>query len=130
MSRHVLTINGGSSSIKFALFETAGALRRIVKGSIERIGLPQSAFQIEELKPADSISRPVAAPTHAAAVAELMNWIEARGERDALSAVAHRVVQGGPRYSAPERITADMIAELRRLSPFDPEHLPEELLLI
>jgi len=129
MSRHVLTINGGSSSIKFALFETDGVLRRIVKGSIERIGLPRSTFQVEALESADSISRPVEAPTHAAAVAELMNWIEARGEREALSAVAHRLVHGGPRYSAPQRITAGMITELRRLSPFDPEHLPEELLL-
>jgi acetate kinase len=129
MSRHVLTINGGSSSIKFALFEADGVLRRIVKGSIERIGLPQSKFQVEALESADSISRVVAAPSYAAAVAALMKWIEARGEREALSAVAHRVVHGGPRYSAPQRITAEMIAELRRLSPFDPEHLPEELLL-
>jgi acetate kinase len=129
MFRHVLTINGGSSSIKFALFETEGGLRRIVKGSIERIGLPQSMFKVEALESADSISRPVAAPTHAVAVTELMNWIEARGAREPLSAVAHRVVHGGPRYSAPQRITAAMIAELHRLSPFDPEHLPEELLL-
>jgi acetate kinase len=39
------------------------------------------------------------------------------------------VVHGGPKYSAPQRITADMVGELRRLSPFDPEHLPQELLL-
>jgi acetate kinase len=129
MTRHVLTINGGSSSIKFALFDTGGELRRIVKGSIERIGLPQSTFKVEAREPADSISRSVAAPTHAAAVSELMSWIEARGRREPLRAVAHRVVHGGPRYSAPQRITAEMITELHRLSPFDPEHLPEELLL-
>ena len=35
----------------------------------------------------------------------------------------------GPKYSEPQRITAEMVAELRRLSPFDPEHLPEEILL-
>jgi acetate kinase len=39
------------------------------------------------------------------------------------------VVHGGPKYSEPQRITAEMIEELRRLSPFDPEHLPEEILL-
>jgi len=43
--------------------------------------------------------------------------------------VGHRVVHGGPKYSQPQRITADMVAELRCLSPFDPEHLPEEILL-
>ena len=53
-----------------------------------------------------------------------------RGGRDALTAVGHRVVHGGPKYSEPQRITTEMIEELRQLSPFDPEHLPEEILLI
>jgi acetate kinase len=43
--------------------------------------------------------------------------------------VGHRVVHGGPKYFDPQRITTEMVAELRRLSPFDPEHLPEEILL-
>jgi acetate kinase len=58
-----------------------------------------------------------------------MGWIEQRRGRDALTAVGHRVVHGGPKYSKPQRITAEMVEELRRLSPFDPEHLPEEILL-
>ena len=49
--------------------------------------------------------------------------------RDALTAVGHRVVHGGPKYSQPERITAEIVEELHRLSPFDTEHLPEEILL-
>ena len=125
----ILTVNGGSSSIKFALFEAGDGLQRILKGSIERIGLPQSTFQVQGQTDADSISRPVAAADHTAAVAELMNWVQQRAENDCLSAVAHRVVHGGPKYSAPQRIDAEMIAELRRLSPFDPEHLPEEVRL-
>ena len=69
------------------------------------------------------------APDHTAAVGALMDWIEERGGRDRLAAVGHRVVHGGPKYSEPQPITADMVEELRRLSPFDPEHLPEEILL-
>jgi acetate kinase len=125
----ILTVNGGSSSIKFALFEAGDGLQRILKGSIERIGLPQSKFQVQGASAADVISRRVAAADHPPAVAELMNWVQQRAESDALSAVAHRVVHGGPKYSAPQRISAEMIEELRRLSPFDPEHLPEEVRL-
>jgi acetate kinase len=127
--RRVLTINGGSSSIKFALFEAGQSLQRILKGSLERIGLPQSKLQVQGRAPSDSFSRPVAAPDHAAAVAELMNWVASRSDDAPPSAVAHRVVHGGPKYSAPQRISEQMLAELRRLSPFDPEHLPEEVLL-
>jgi acetate kinase len=58
-----------------------------------------------------------------------MDWIEERSGRDALAAVGHRVVDGGPKYYEPQRITAEMVEELRRLSPFDPDHMPEEILL-
>ena len=63
------------------------------------------------------------------AVGILMDWIEARGGPDALAAVGHRVVHGGPNYWEPQRITAEMLAELHRLSPLDPAHLPGEILL-
>ena len=126
---HILTINGGSSSIKFAMFESGDSLQRILEGGIDRIGLPDATFRAKGLDPADNFSRPVTAPDHTVAVGALMNWIEARSGRDGLTAVGHRVVHGGPKYSQPQRITAEMVEELHRLSPFDPEHLPEEILL-
>jgi acetate kinase len=125
----ILTINGGSSSIKFALFEAGDSLRRILEGGIERIGLPEATLKVKGLDQADNYSRLVTAPDHAAAVGVLMDWIEELSRRDALTAVGHRVVHGGPKYSEPQRITAEMVEELHRLSPFDPEHLPEEILL-
>ena len=125
----ILTINGGSSSIKFALFEAGDSLQRILEGGIERIGLPEATLRVKGLNQADNFSRLVTAPDHTVAVGVLMDWIEERGGRDALTAVGHRVVHGGPKYSKPQRITAEMVEELHRLSPFDPEHLPEEILL-
>ena len=59
-----------------------------------------------------------------------MDWIEKRLGPDALTVVGHRVVHGGPKYSEPLRITAEVVQELHRISPFDPEHMPEEILLI
>ena len=128
-SPHILTINGGSSSIKLALFSAGDSLQRILEGGIERIGLPDATFRVKGLNQADSFSRLVRAPDHAVAVAALMDWIEKRGGRRTLTAVGHRVVHGGPKYYKPERITLQMVEELHRLSPFDPDHLPEEILL-
>jgi len=125
----ILTINGGSSSIKFALFEGGALLQRILEGAIERIGLPETTLRVKGSNQADNFSRSVTAPDHTVAVGVLMDWIEERIGRDALTAVGHRVVHGGPKYSKPQRITAEMIKELRRLSPFDPDHLPEEIQL-
>jgi acetate kinase len=106
--RTILTINAGSSSIKFALFEAGAALRRIDKGSIERIGLSDG-------------------PDQQAAIEQLLRWVESRA--GGLGAVAHRIVHGGPKYSAPVRLTPEVITALKALSPFDPDHLPQELRL-
>jgi acetate kinase len=111
------------------MFEAGDSLRRILEGGIERIGLPDASLRVKGQNQADNFSRLVRAPDHTAAVGALMDWIEERGGSDALTAVGHRVVHGGPKYSEPQRINAEMVEELHRLSPFDPEHLPEEILL-
>lgn len=124
----ILALNGGSSSIKFALFEAGETLRRVVSGGISRIGLSSATLEVKDPHPQNSVSRAVVAPDHTAAVGVLMDWLTEQGRT--LAAVGHRVVHGGPSYSQPQGITRDMIKALRRLSPFDPEHLPEELRLI
>jgi acetate kinase len=125
----ILTINGGSSSIKFALFEAGESLRRVLEGGIERIGLPKATFVVKGPDKAENFTRSVKAENHTEAVGLLMDWIEARIQSGELSAVGHRVVHGGPKYSEPQRITPAMVKELHQLKPFDPEHLPEEILL-
>ena len=84
---HILTVNGGSSSIKFALFEAGDPLRRILGGEIERVGLPAATFKMKGLTPADNFTHSVSAPDYTAAVGVLVDWIEKRGGRDALTAV-------------------------------------------
>jgi acetate kinase len=126
----VLAINGGSSSIKFALFQLGDSLQRVLEGIIDRIGLPEATFAVKDLKGSDSFSREVIAPDHTTAVARLIEWLEERIGRSGLRAVGHRVVHGGEKYSEPQRITPEMIQELHQLSSFDPEHLPGEIELI
>ena len=128
-SPRILTINGGSSSIKFAFFEAGETLRRVLAGSIDRIGLPEATLRVKGLDQPDNFSRLVKAPDHTAAVGALMDWIEERGGHDTLTAVGQRVVHGGAKYCTPQRNTTEMVEGLRRLSPFDPEHMPEEILL-
>jgi acetate kinase len=125
----ILTINGGSSSIKFAIFEAGDSLRRILAGTVDRIGLPDSTLWVKGVEPQDNFSRPMRAPDHTAAVDALMNWILERLGDIPITAVGHRVVHGGPKYSSPQLITEKMVKELRELTPFDPEHMPEEILL-
>ena len=128
--RSILTINGGSSSIKFAVFAGDGPLKAVLQGGIEGIGLPGATLRLEGLNRNDNGSHAVAASDHTAAVNSLMDCIEEHSQSHDLTAIGHRVVHGGPNYSKPRIIDSGLIQELRRLSPFDPEHLPDEILLI
>ncbi len=104
-------------------------MQRLLDGKIERIGTPDAHMSAKGRQPSDSFSQPVSAPDHQAAVNVLMDWLEERIGRGELSAVGHRVVHGGPRYTEPQRITPEMVEALHQLEPFDPEHLPEEIQL-
>jgi acetate kinase len=128
-SSTILTINSGSSSIKFGLFEKEG-LRRILKGELERIGQAESLLRVQGLNPADKILRPVSAKNRLEAVEILIDWIKEGCWQETFAVVGHRVVHGGPKYYKPQRITTEMIDQLRQLESFDPEHLPAEIQLI
>src|ERR1700728_4300659 len=101
----ILTVNGGSSSIKFALFTASDPPQKIFEGALERIGQASPLFWFKGSLPADQDRRSVAAPDHVKAVAVLMDWLETRGGRGALAAVGHRVVHGGPNYFEPQLVT-------------------------
>ena len=125
----ILTLNGGSSSIKFALFESGLALRRVWSGSIARIGLPGASLTVMDLAGGSRVSQKISAPTHLAAVRVLTQWMEKKIAPGELAAIGHRIVHGGPKYHLPRRITPKLLRDLRRFTPFDPEHLPAEILL-
>jgi len=129
-NRHILTINAGSSSLKFALFEMGQAPNRVLWGGIDRIGQPQATFQVKGLNPSDNFSRALTTSNHQAALEVLMTWVRERGGGETLSAVGHRMVQGGPNHSEPEKVTHELVEELFKLSPYDPEHMPMEILIV
>lgn len=126
----ILTINGGSSSFKFSVFEVGDPLLRLLKGAINGIGQPEGSFTVHGSTGSDDLSRSMALPDRAGAVRVLMAWLSEHIPPEALAAVGHRVVHGGAKYWEPQRLTPSIIEDLRGLTPFDPEHLPAELLLI
>jgi len=125
----VLSVNSGSSSIKFSLFEVDSSLTRVFSGKIERIGLPQPILTIRDgVAEAEAVA--IKAPNHRVAGDFLIDWLERRIGFPALAGVGHRVVHGGPNFKASQRVTPDLMKELRRLSPYAPEHLPSGIQLM
>ena len=125
----VLTINGGSSSIRFALFQMADRPQRRLHGKMDRIGQAGTTLSYRESAAGPVRSRPIAGAEEGAAVRALIDWLEEQEGFGSVVAVGHRVVHG-LEHTEPEQVTPGLLDELRRIVPNDPEHLPREIELI
>jgi acetate kinase len=123
----VLAINGGSSSIRFAVYGIDETRR--LAGKIERIGMRGTSFALHEAPAGTSRPQRMRAADHGAAAGFLLHWLSKQPVFASIQAIGHRVVHG-MRHSRPERITPRLLAELRRLTLYDPDHLPREIELI
>ncbi len=126
----ILTVNGGSSSLKCSLFQIGPPLTPVVSCLVDRIGFPEGTLTLTDVASGTSERRPIQAAHHKDSVGPLIAWLEQKVTHTDLVAIGHRVVHGGHRYSEPQRLTPEVMGELRRLSPYDPEHLPSEIELI
>jgi len=121
----VLAINGGSSSIKFAVYQANPLSKPCVSGKVDRIGLDGTTLSWHAAEGDGRIDVPDDRP----ATTLLIDWLEAREEFAAVKAVAHRVVHGMA-HTEPTRVTPDVLDELRRATSYAPDHLPLEIELI
>ena len=129
-AQFVLTVNSGSSSIKFALFRIGPPLERVLSGKFERVGLRDGELTVLDPATRRLEEHAVPTPDHAACVRPLIELLESRVGLAAVRAIGHRVVHGGMRYHTTQRVTPEMLAELRRFSPFVPDHLPSGIMLM
>jgi acetate kinase len=93
-----------------ALFEAGAELARIASATMERVGN----------RPADG----------AGALEKALAALATYGGAEGVAAVGHRVVYGGDAFAHPVRVTPDVLAALRGLAVFDPDHMPAEIAAI
>jgi len=125
----ILTINGGSSSIKFSLFEDNRGLRNIFSGEISRIGLPDVEFSFSLLGQTTSKNQTIDAADYAAAIKFLVTYLDDHKGEHEIAAIGHRIVHG-MRHTQPALITDDLLKDLKATIPYDPDHLPNEIKLV
>jgi len=125
----ILTINGGSSSLRFALYEAVKPLQRGLYGIVDRIGLSGTNLVFHEANGNPQARRELIAADHKSAANSLLDWLETQHDFTSVKTVGHRVVHG-MKHTEPEIVTPELLAELHRISPYDPDHLPREIELI
>ncbi len=127
--RAMLVINAGSSSLKFALFDTAPEPQRMAGGKVERIG--QGARLLAACGDGPPQVHELAAGTgQAEALEAVLAWLDRTLPQLRLAIVGHRVVHGGMDYLAPTRIDEAVLARLEQLDPLAPLHQPYNLAAI
>jgi acetate kinase len=126
---HILTINGGSSSIKFALYQTGEPLEQRLHGKIDRIGLSGTNLTFRDSIGNQKDSLILESSDTKSAANFLIDWLEKHIDFSLISGIGHRVVFG-MKHSKPELITQELLDELHRISPYDTDHLPAEIELI
>ncbi|MGD9917618.1 MAG: acetate/propionate family kinase [Paenirhodobacter sp.] len=128
MTRAILTLNSGSSSLKLGLFSET--LETLAMAHVDRIGRREAAMQIK-----DAAGKPLPMPEHApnafktngAALRTALEVFQADFPGLEVVAVGHRVVHGGVNHAAPLRLTEEIMKDLARLAPFAPLHQPHNL---
>lgn len=121
---HLLVLNAGSSTLKFALFECSPAPRRVVAGTLDA---PSTARATAHYRLESSVDEE---PLDVSSPAELLTWLDGRTAAGELIGVAHRIVHAGPSRLEPVRLVRETIDDLRRYESWDPDHLPAALALV
>lgn len=126
--KKIMSVNAGSSSLKFKLFEMPSE-KVITEGNVERIGLNDAYFTIKVNGEKQKEVLPI--PSHKEAVAKLLDELIKKGivkDIKEISGVGHRIVQGGWYFSDSCLVNDDTIAKIEELCPLGPLHNPAHLI--
>ena len=132
-ARRLLTINTGSSSLKAALYRLREGAPETpeLRAEASKIGGRGGGLRLADARGETLEERRDDLPDHAAALDALLSQLRDRGlDGDELAAVGHRIVHGGDRHREPQRVTPEVVADLRALVPIDPNHLPQAIAAI
>ncbi|HTN65094.1 MAG TPA: acetate/propionate family kinase [Burkholderiaceae bacterium] len=127
--QYVLAINGGSSSIRFAVYRIEIEPIRILGGKIERIGSPEQHLVFHDVRGKDQRTQRVDMPTAGSAAVFLLDWLERRLDFNTVRAVGHRVVHGLQHVES-QTVTPELLRDLHGIVALDWDHLPREIELI
>jgi acetate kinase len=126
---NILTINGGSSSVRFAIFSADRPPKRLLQGKMERIDGNDANLTVDSGADRAPTQIKMEAAGSGTGTAVLLDWLEMQPLFKSVGAVGHRVVHG-MQHTEPELVTTKLLDELKRIIPYDPEHLPREIELI
>lgn len=117
-------MNRGSSTLKSTLYGAGDHNELFLSMSVDKVGGPGARLKIADSSGKSLLDSPVDSGNSNAASELMISWMDDRSFLSGLAAVGHRLVQGGPRYRDPQRVTPEFLSEAEKLVPLDPDHMP------
>jgi len=110
--------------LKSALYEAGNRDELLLSMTVDQAGVSGGRLKIEDPSGTTLLDSPVDCGDSNAALEVMFAWLGEHGFLSRLAAAGHRLVQGGPRYKDPQRITPEFLSEIEQLVPLDPDHMP------
>ncbi|MGC2332369.1 MAG: acetate/propionate family kinase [Candidatus Acidiferrales bacterium] len=122
----ILTINRGSGTLKAGLYR-GGPPVQVASMKVDRAGTREARIQIADASGKTLVDSGVEDGAANSGLSAILKWLSENGHASRLAGIGHRLVHGGPRYTASQRITPAVLAELERIAPLDPDHTPQAI---
>ena len=126
-AQRILTMNRGSATLKSTLYEVGARDEVLATISVAYGDAAGARLQIADGRGAALLDSQVKGRDSNAAMEAMFGWLDEHKYLAGLTATGHRLVHGGARYREPQRITPEFLADLEKLVPLDPDHLPEAI---
>lgn len=119
----ILTINAGSSSIKFSVYENGEQLHELAVGQVEKLG-PNARFVLEAPQ---QVTEDLGATDHASGLQAILKHLPPFLDGREVTGVGHRIVHGGPEFTKPVQLNDAVLQHLASYEPLAPLHQPYNL---
>ncbi len=126
----ILSVNSGSSSLKFAFYNMGEHEKLLFSGAFSGISLPEGNLHIKDSNGQTIINQKLTRFGHQDCITKLFDGLKGQGYLEKIEVIGHRIVHGGVKYTQPCLITSDLVNDLDELVLFAPEHLPQQLKVI
>lgn len=126
-SGRILTLNRGSATLKAALYDVNPEIKPALSIKIDRIDFPGTQITIKDSAGETLLESSPTGANSEPTLQIVFNWLESHNFLVNLLAAGHRLVHGGVQFQEPVKITTQVLADLEKLTPLDPDHLPAAL---
>ncbi|MGB7308586.1 MAG: acetate/propionate family kinase [Candidatus Acidiferrales bacterium] len=123
----ILTINRGSGTLKAGLYKATDSPTLVASIKVDRAGTPEARIKIADASKKTLLDSSVQEAGANSDLSAVLKWLKNSNYISHLAGIGHRLVHGGPHYTESQRITPEVLAELEKIAPLDPDHTPQAI---